>query len=185
MNTELSQKSLSRTYPTKVALRILEILLLTGIGAVGVLLHAKFRFPSHLPGHWGIVFMALLFSGRLFSQQKIASSFSSIGAVGMLLLPLGFTDPFIPIMYMFIGFLVDIVYGFFKTKNQHIIFIALLSGVAYSLIPIIRMIISLSVGFSFGTFATGFMYPLVMHFVFGSLGGMIALGAFTLFKKKN
>ena len=78
MNTELSQKSLSRTYPTKLTLSILEIIALMSIGAVGVLLHAKFRVPLHLPGHWGVVFMAMLFSGRLFSQRKYAASLSSI-----------------------------------------------------------------------------------------------------------
>ncbi len=185
MNTELSQKSLSRTYPTKLTLSILEIIALMSIGAVGVLLHAKFRVPLHLPGHWGVVFMAMLFSGRLFSQRKYAASLSSIGAAFMLVMPLGFKDPFMPVMYMLPGLLLDVFYSLFRSKNHNIIFVALLSGVAYFTIPLIRMIITLATGFFYGSFIGGFVYPIIMHFVFGAIGGMIALGAFSLIKKKN
>ncbi len=184
MSTELSQKTSSRAFQTKIAANVAEIVLLTLIGAVGVLLHARFRFPMHLPGHWGIVFMALLFSGRLFSQKKYASSLSSLGAAFMLLLPLGFRDPFMPVMYMLPGLLLDVFYAVFKSKNHHFIFVGLLSGIAYVSIPFIRMIISLATGMFYGSFVGGFVYPLIMHFVFGALGGLIALGAFSLIKKK-
>lgn len=185
MNTQLSQKNISSTYPTKVLLTILEILLLTLIGAVGVLLHAKFRFPLRLPGHWGIVYMALLFSGRFFSKKPYASSLSSIGAVAMLLLPLGFKDPFMPVLYMLPGFLVDIFYRVFRTKNQHVALVALLSGFAYMTIPIMRLFITMFTGVIHGSLISGFLYPLVMHFVFGAAGGMVALGIFKLIRRKH
>jgi hypothetical protein len=184
MNTQLSQKTSSRTFQTNISLSILEIVLLTLIGAVGVLLHGRYRFPLHIPGHWGIVFMALLFSGRLYSQKKYASSLSSIGAAFMLLLPLGFKDPFMPVMYMLPGLLLDIFYFIFKSKNHHFIFVGLLSGIAYMTIPLIRMIISLVTGLFYGSFAGGFIYPLIMHFVFGAAGGLIALSVFSILKKK-
>jgi len=166
-------------------LTILEILLLTLIGAVGVLLHAKFRFPLRLPGHWGIVYMALLFSGRFFSKKPYASSLSSIGAVAMLLLPLGFKDPFMPVLYILPGFLVDIFYRVFRTKNQHVVLVALLSGFAYMTIPVVRLFISMFTGFIYGSFISGFLYPLVMHLVFGAAGGLMALGIFKLIKRKH
>ncbi len=184
MNTQLSQKTSSRTFQTKITLSIAEIVLLTLIGAVGVLLHARFRFPLHIPGHWGIFFMALLFSGRLFSQRKYASSLSSLGAATMLLLPLGFKDPFMPVMYMLPGLLLDVFYYIFRSKNHHFIFVGLLSGIAYMTIPLIRMIISLSTGLFYGSFVGGFFYPVIMHFVFGAAGGLIALGVYSLIKKK-
>lgn len=159
-------------------------MLLTLIGAIGVVLHARFRFPLHLPGHWGIIYMALLFSGRLFSKKKYASSLSSLGAAFMLLLPLGFRDPFMPLLYMAPGLLLDVFYAVFKSKNHHFIFVALLSGIAYMTIPIIRLILSLTAGIFYGSFAGGFFYPLIMHFAFGAAGGLIALGIFTLIKKK-
>lgn len=185
MNTQLSQKNISSTYPTKVLLTVLEILLLTLIGAVGVVLHAKFRFPLRLPGHWGIVFMALLFSGRFFSKKPYASSLSSIGAVAMLMLPLGFKDPFMPILYILPGFIVDVFYHVFSTKNHRVVLVALLSGLAYMTIPIVRLFISMSTGILYGSFVTGFLYPLMMHFVFGAAGGLVALGLYKLIKRKH
>jgi hypothetical protein len=184
MNTQLSQKTSSRAFQTNISLSVLEIILLTLIGAVGVLLHARFRIPLHMSGHWGVVYMALLFSGRLYSQKKYASSLSSIGAAFMLLLPLGFKDPFMPVMYMLPGLLLDVFYYVFRSKNHHFIFVALLSGLAYMTIPLIRMIMSISTGLFYGSFIGGFLYPVLMHFIFGACGGLIALGVFTLFKKK-
>ena len=184
MNTQLSQKTSSRTFPTNISHSILEIVLLTLIGAVGVVLHAHFRFPLHLPGHWGVVYMALLFSGRLFSKKKYASSLSSLGAAFMLLLPLGFRDPFMPVLYMAPGLLRDVFYSVFRLTNHHLIFVGLLSGIAYMTLPVLRLILSLTAGIFYGSFAGGFWYPMVMHFVFGATGGLIALGVFTLIKKK-
>ncbi|MEI6123487.1 MAG: hypothetical protein WCQ95_07640 [Bacteroidota bacterium] len=184
MNTELSQKNVSRSYPTNIAFSLLEFVLLTGIGAIGVLIHAKFRLPLHIPGHWGIVFMTLLFSGRLFSQKKYASSLSSLGAAFMLLMPLGFKDPFMPVIYMLPGLFLDVFFNIFKSKNKHIVFVVLLSGLAYVTIPFIRIIITLVSGFFYGSFINGFMYPIIMHFLFGAAGGLIAWGAFTLIRKK-
>lgn len=184
MNTELSQKTSSRTFRTSISLSVLEIVLLTLIGAVGVLLHAKFRFPMHIPGRWGILFMALLFSGRLFSRKQYASSLSSMGAAFMLLLPLGYKDPLMPVMYILPGFILDVFYFVFKSKNKHFLFIALLSGFAYMTIPLIRMVISLSTGLFYGSFVGGYFYPIIMHFIFGAIGGLIALGIFTFFRKK-
>ena len=103
----------------------------------------------------------------------------------MLVMPLGFNDPFMPVMYMLPGLLLDVFYSLFRSKNHNIIFVALLSGVAYFTIPLIRMIITLATGFFYGSFIGGFVYPIIMHFVFGAIGGMIALGAFSLIKKKN
>jgi hypothetical protein len=185
MNTQLSQKTSSRTFQTNISLSILEIILLTLISAVGVVLHARFRFPLHLPGHWGIIYMGLLFSGRLFSQKKYASSLSSLGAAFMLLMPLGFKDPFMPVMYMLPGLLLDVFYHVFRSKNHHILFVLLLSGIAYMTIPLLRMIISLSTGLFYGSFVGGFLYPLFMHFAFGAIGGLIALGIFSFMTQKK
>jgi hypothetical protein len=128
--------------------------------------------------------MALLFSGRLYSQKKYASSLSSLGAAFMLLLPLGFKDPFMPVMYMLPGLLLDVFYSVFKSKNHHFIYIGLLSGIAYMTIPLIRAILSMVTGLFYGSLVGGFFYPIAMHFAFGASGGLIALGVYSLFRKK-
>lgn len=183
MNTLSSPKTVSKAFPTKVIITLAEIILLFGIGALGVLLHAKFRFPLRMPGHWGVVYMALVFSGRLFSKKPYASSLSSAGAASMLLLPLGFSDPFMPVLYVLPGFLVDIFYKLFSAKNKTVIFIALAAGLAYMTIPLFRIIISLTTGVVYGSFLSGFYFSVIMHFVFGACGGLIALGFFALIKR--
>ncbi len=183
MNTLSSPKTVSKAFPTNVIITLAEIILLFGIGALGVFLHAKFRFPLRLPGHWGLVYMALVFSGRLFSKKPYASSLSSIGAASMLLLPLGFKDPFMPVLYVLPGFLVDIFYNVFSNKNKHFVFVALLAGLAYMTIPLFRLVISMVNGFVYGSFISGYIYPFIMHFVFGACGGLAALGIFLFIRK--
>ena len=94
MDGKSSQRIISKVFPVKLAADITEFILLAGIGAAGVLLHSYLRMPLKLPGHHGVIYMALLLSGRLISNKKFASSYSSIGAAAMLLIPLGFKDPF-------------------------------------------------------------------------------------------
>jgi hypothetical protein len=184
MDGKLSQKTISKAFPVKLATDITEFILLAGIGAAGVLLHAYLRVPLKLPGHHGIIFMALLLSGRLISNKKFASSYSSIGAAAMLLIPFGFKDPFLPVIYLFPGFIIDLFFNTFKKINFHLLFLAVICGLAYMTIPITRLVITLITGFPFGSFVGGFLYPISTHFIFGFAGGLIPAGI-SLFRKKK
>jgi hypothetical protein len=177
-------KSISRAYPTRILIDAVEILLLAGIGAAGVLIHAYLRMPLKLPGHHGVIYMALLLSGRLISNKKFASSYSSIGAAIMLLIPLGFKDSFIPVIYLFPGFIVDIFFNSFKTIRPRVFLLAIVCGLAYTTIPVTRIFITLTTGFPYGSMVTGFLYPLLMHFIFGFAGGLIPAGINFFTRKK-
>ena len=185
MDGKSSQKTISKAFPIKLAIDATEFILLAGIGAAGVLLHSYLRMPLRLPGHHGVIYMALLLSGRLISNKKFASSYSSIGAAAMLFIPLGFKDPFIPMIYLFPGFIIDIFYNNFKILNFKIIFLAVICGLAYMTIPITRAIITLATGFPFGTFAKGFLLPIFTHFIFGFAGGLIPAGIYLFGKNKK
>ena len=185
MDGKLSQKTISRAYPAKIIVDIAEFILLAGIGAAGVLIHAYLRVPLKLPGHHGIIYMALLLSGRLISSKKFASSYSSIGAAMMLLIPLGFKDPFIPVIYLFPGFIVDVFYNKVSAVSSKVLLMAVVCGLAYMTIPITRIVIVLFTGIHFGSFAMGFLFPLVMHFIFGFAGGLIPAGVSFFTKKKK
>ena len=184
MDGKSSQKIISKAFPIKLAIDATEFILLAGIGAAGVLLHAYLRMPLGIPGHHGVIYMALLLSGRLISNKKFASSYSSIGAATMLLFHLGFKDPFIPVLYLFPGFIVDIFFYNFKKIKLNIIILAVICGLAYMTIPITRAIITLATGFPFGTFAKGFLLPIFTHFIFGFVGGLIPAGI-DIFRKKK
>ena len=185
MDGKSYQKSISKAYPTKLLNDITEFILLAGIGAAGVFLHAYLRIPLKLPGHNGIIYMALLFSGRLISNKKFASSYSSIGAAFMLLIPLGFKDPFITVTYLFPGFIVDLLYNNISFFRKNIFFTALICGLAYMSIPITRMAITLITGFPYGSFINGFLFPVFTHFIFGFIGGLIPSGIKMFHKKKD
>lgn len=185
MDGKSYQKTISRAFPTSVTAQVAEFVMLALIGAVGVLLHAYFRIPLGLPGHHGVIYMAILLSGKLLSNKSYAGSLSSIGAAAMLLMPLGFKDPFIPVIYLFPGFIVDVLFYSFKRINSKVIFLALICGLAYMSIPLTRIVITMVTGFPFGSFITGFFYPFFTHFIFGFTGGLIASGAFLIFRKRK
>jgi hypothetical protein len=132
-----------------------------------------------------VIYMAILLSGRMLSNKSYASSLSSIGAAAMLLMPLGFKDPFLPVIYLFPGFIVDVIYYNLKSVQTKVIFLAIICGVAYMTIPITRIIITTVTGFPYGSLLTGFLYPVITHFTFGFTGGLIASGAFSIFRKRK
>ncbi|MFZ4741479.1 MAG: hypothetical protein ACOYLE_09990 [Bacteroidales bacterium] len=155
------------------ALTIAEFMLLFLLGATAIVLHSKLRIPLHLPGRHGIEFMLLLLIGRNISSFRFASSFSSFGVASMLVIPmLGFKDPFMLVIFILPGITIDLFYNTFPKINKNIWLLALAAGFAYALIPISRLIISLSTGFMYESFLGGFLYPLATHFVFGFIGGL-------------
>jgi hypothetical protein len=187
MNTNSSQKTISNALAAKVGLTALEILALIGIGMIGVLLHAKFRVPLRLPGHHGVVYMALLIGGRLLSKKPYASSLSSVGAALMLMFPLGFKDPFMPLIYLLPGFITDLGWRIFGNSHKkfNIWMLALVCGVSYMTIPLSRIIITTITGFPYGSFITGFIWPTLTHFVFGFAGGLAGTALIRAFSKNR
>jgi hypothetical protein len=184
MDGKLYPKTILKVYPISISYQITEFILLAGIGALGVLIHAYLRIPMKLPGHHGVIYMALLMSGRLISKKSYASSLSSIGAAAMLLVPLGFKDPFIPIIYLFPGYIVDILFYQFKKLQPKIIFPAIICGLAYMIIPLIRIVIAMITGFHYGSLMGGFLYPVFTHFIFGFTGGFIVSGVYSIYRKR-
>ncbi len=168
-----------------LSLTIAEFVLLFLLGAMAIVLHARLRIPLHLPGRHGIEFMMLLLIGRNISKFRFATSLSSLGVASMLVIPmLGFKDPFMSVVFILPGLAIDLFYNAFPKINKNIWFLALAAGIAYALIPISRLIISLSTGFMYESMLGGFVYPLATHFGFGFIGG---LGGSALVKavKKN
>jgi len=184
MDGKSSQKTISRAFPINVSKQVVEFMLLASIGAIGVLIHAYLRTPLKIPGHHGVIYMALILSGKLISKKNFAGSLSGIGAAAMLLLPLGFKDPFIPVIYFFPGLIVDILFYNFRKLQPNVFFLAIICGLGYTMIPLTRIVISLFTGFPYGAFATGLAYPLFLHFVFGFAGGLIPAGIGFFTKKK-
>jgi hypothetical protein len=84
------------------------LLYLAALGAAGVVLHAGFRWPLHLPGHHGMEWMALLAFGRVTASHRWSASAVGLAAAGIALAPAwGFHDPLAPLAYLLAGVLLD------------------------------------------------------------------------------
>jgi len=144
-------------------------------GILAVVLHAKLRIPMKLPGHHGLIFMALLFGAKLLSNTKFAGSIFAAGSVSVLLFTsLGFKDPFMPVVIMFPGLITDFLPMLFKTSKLKFWLGVLIGAIAYMSIPLVRIVITTLTGYPYGAFATGFAYPIFTHFLFGAAGTMLA-----------
>ncbi len=180
MNTisgNVLQRNISKVFPSKITSTIAEIIFLFLMGAIAMLLHAKLRIPMHLPGKSGLFFMIIIISARASSRFRFGSSLACLGAASVLLITnLGFDDPFMPVVYILLGFVMDFLFGLATSIKPNVIFIALASGVSWMFIPLIRSAVSAITGFPYESILTGLGFPLISHFIFGLIGGFIGAG---------
>jgi hypothetical protein len=186
MTTGLLQKSISRVFPNNRIASLVEVLFLLGIGMLAIVLHSKFRLPMHLPGKQGLLFVALIVAGKGLSRFPYAATISGIGAASLLLLPgLGFHDPFIAVIYLFLGLVMDIFTGFASRFTSRQWILAIVCGACWVFIPLFRLTMSLFVEMPLGAFRSGYIYPFATHLLFGITGGLIAAGLLALAGKKS
>ena len=186
MNGNVQQKTLSRKYLTNLSIAgILEILLLIGAGVLAIVLHARLRTPLNIPGHHGIEFMAIILAARLSSKIKWASSISALGSGIFLLFPvLGFKDPMMGFNYMLPCFFIDLAYNFIKNNKYRNLFLSIAAGLAYLMVPMSRLITTLTTGFPYSSFLKhGFATPIFTFLLFGLLGGILGTGIYIIGKK--
>ncbi len=172
----LSQKTASKSFQTSWSLGLTEALILLGLGALAVGLHQVLRAPLGLAGRHGIEWMALLIAGRVFSRFRGAGSLTSLGAAGVSMLPLwgAVDDPFIWLIYMLPGPIMDCAFWALPQLADKIWFLALLGGLAHMTKPIARAVIVVAMGWSYGSFRYGVLEPILSHLLFGAIGGFLA-----------
>ncbi len=179
-NGVLLERKSSGSIPISDRLAWREALLLLGLGAAVVLMHAAFRWDLKLPGHHGIEWMAALIIGRATSRYRWAATVSSTGAAGLALLPVwGFGDPFAALIYLLPGPVIDLAYQLGGHAQTNVWFLTLLGGLALAAKPLARVGISLITGWPYGSLFYGVAYPLATHILFGMLGAF--LGAKLIF----
>lgn len=176
-------KSISRAFPISFSTTA-QILLLLLVGFVATWLHYKFRVPLRMPGRHGLEFMLLVMGARYLSNLRLATTITITGSILTTLIPgFGFTDPIIPYIYVGMGIFVDFAWYSWRKQLAWIPVIALLGGLTYALIPLIRIVFASITGYFYGSLATGFMFPIFTHFVFGFIGTLAGVGAASGLKK--
>lgn len=154
-----------------------ELLLFVGLGAGVVVLHAVFRWPLRLPGHHGLEWMALLLVGRCVSSHRWSASLSSLSASALSVLPFwGFGDPFVWLVYLLPGLVIDAGFRLSCYWRENIWFLAALGGLAHGSKPLARAALSALSGWPYGSLLHGLAYPLGTHILFGFLGGLLGAG---------
>ena len=174
MDGVLSQKTVSRTFPTDWTLRWWEALLLFGGGALAVVLHRTFDMSLGLPGHHGMEWIALMILGRASSRFRGAGTLTSIGASLASTMPLLHSDnPYTWLFYMLPGPVMDLAFRYLPGLTNKVWFLVLLGGLAHATKPVGQLIINLITGWPFGSFRNGFLDPFATHLLFGMIGGLV------------
>jgi len=172
------QKSLSKTFQTNTLSLVFEILLLLFLGISAIVLRTYLRIPLNIPGRHGLEFMAFLMIARRSSNLPFASIIAMLGASTFMFFPfIGIKDPFLPIIYVVMGVVVDALYLLFRNPSNRLAILTLIGGIAYMVIPIGRLTIYLFTGILESSFIKwGFVVPIVSHFAFGLAGALLGAG---------
>ena len=186
MNTSLLQKSLSRAFPNRALSQAAEVIFLLLMGMAAIALHNSLRVPMHLPGKQGLLYVALVVTGRGMSRMPFAASITCIGSSLLLVTGLpAFHDPFMAVTYVLLGGVMDLVYRIVSRYSETPWVIALASGVAWTFIPLFRLLLSLFVSVPMNLFSSGYAYPFLTHLLFGFTGGLIGAGVLTFFNLRK
>jgi hypothetical protein len=155
-------------------------LFLVALGVSSVVLPSILRSPLKLPGHHGLEWMALLMIGRTSSRYRWAASVSSVGA-GLTALPLwGSDDPIFWLTYLLPGLVIDVGMPLARRWHEPLWSLAVLAGLAHGTKPLLRLASGAIFGWPYGSLLGGLLYPLMLHSVFGAIGGLLGAGVIRL-----
>ncbi len=83
------------------------------------------------------------------------------------------------------GITIDVLFYLSGKYKINFLVIALIGGIAYTIIPLSRIIIHLTSGYEFMSFIKkGYLLPLASHFIFGFTGGLLASSLVSFNKKQ-
>ncbi len=155
-------------------LSLFELLLLGMLAALIVVANVALRFPIRMPGHSGIVWMALLVIARAIVPKHGASSFAA-ALSGVLAALMGVGDKGAVntlLSYAAAGIGVDVVYALGRAAERPAVCAA--AGAVGNLAKLgVKVLLELWIGIPTGFVLLGRLYPFVTYAVFGIAGGYL------------
>lgn len=168
------QKSISSLFPSRIAGVLAEVIFLLFLGMLAMVIHAKLRIPLQLPGRQGILFLTLIILGRGLSRFPYAGSIMCSGSALILAASwLGFREPLAPVVYLMVGFILDILYYNFRKVMPFVLATVLSCSIGWMCIPLIKLVIASTTGMLFTSFRYGIAWPIATHLIFGMAGGLL------------
>lgn len=168
------QRTLLNEYLNKNAGIIREIIFLISLGALAVLIHATVKIPMHLPGKQGVLWIAILVSGRYLSKTNAAGTVTGAGAA-ICSFGLGADAPLTWFIYLLTGNLIDIVYTYASDIKNKFWLIIIACGILHALKPLLRYAVNIVVPLPLESLTFSFMYPVTTHFIFGMIGAGLGI----------
>jgi hypothetical protein len=180
MNGQFYQKNISKGSAINTTVIIQELLILMLFGFVVAFLRARLRIPLHMPGHHGVEVMFLVVLARLITRLPVSSTITTMSAAVCMLIPgLGYSDPFLPVIFILFGLFLDAAFRYFPGFQYKIPFVVLVAGISYSFIPLWRFLLVVFANFPYSSILKGgFAINLLSHFIFGAIGGFVAISAY-------
>lgn len=160
----------------------LQLLLLFTAGMSTVWFHDALRWPLNLPGRHGLELMAILLFVRLSASQTYAATIAASGGVSALLV---FHDAagVAALILLAQGLFLDTSYRLLKQSHLPLLLMVLVTALAHSLKPLIKLCLQSGVGIVSDSLDHGLLYPLMTHLLFGFVGGLAALLAWRSIQK--
>lgn len=146
------------------------------LGVLTYTLHKTFHYPLKMPGHHGLEAMALLVLGRLSCTNPFSATLVCISALATASFASGMGhDASAALIGLAPGLLIDAAVLMFKNWRAQLFLLPLFAAFGHATKPLIRYGLSQSAGFNFGSLKSGLLYPLSTHFIYGLIGGLVAV----------
>jgi hypothetical protein len=175
MNGNFSQKRLFGAIDLTGGLTLGRLLWLLSLGVGIAFLERRFNWPLQMPGHHGIEVMALLMLGRLSCSNRWSATI--VAASTAVAAPALGADhgPLMPLFYLLPGALLDLGYRLRPGTRLFVLYLPLVSALAWASKPALRVLANVSMGMQFGSLRAGPVYPILTHLAFGFVGGLVAV----------
>lgn len=161
------------------------------LGIIAAVFHQVIRLKGvNIPGHHGLEWMTLLLFGRMQSRYRWAGILVATGAASSYMLQSAYmplTESFKPaVVYLINGFCVDFLYRYSPKNLPAFIKGILFGGVSFMIKPILLIPFAMFLEFHFGSFDKhGYIFPVLTHFMFGSIGAICGITLANLMKDKH
>ncbi|MDV3426835.1 MAG: hypothetical protein LIR50_06545 [Bacillota bacterium] len=133
------------------------------------------RIPIHVPGHSGLIWIAILTFGCLLIRKKGSGTLMGVTA-GFLayVFGIGNEGPFVFFKYFMPGFSMDIILRYIPTVTKKWYLVSLVAAFSHITKLMVNYAIGTILNLPQGYLLMGMQIAVINHAAFGFLGGMIA-----------